>query len=85
MEEAHAKLLVSAKLKRISSYVDELLASIDTMDCCDFRLLESVNSINITVTDMYDYITTKPVETEDEEDDSEEEGETELELAIKEE
>lgn len=85
MEEGHAKLLVSAKLKRISSYVDELLVAIATKDCCDYNVLDNVGIINSKVVELYDYMMTMPVETEDEEDDSEEEGEIELELAIKEE
>jgi hypothetical protein len=87
MNEEHSKLLTIAKLKRISSYVDEMLAIVSTKESCDYNVVDNVNSINNSVVSLYDYITTMPVESE--EDESMELSETEdsqpLEVQIKEE
>jgi hypothetical protein len=89
MNEEHSKLLTIAKLKRISSYVDEMLAIVSAKESCDYNILDNVNAINNNVVYLYDYIITMPVESEESEEEAIELSETEdsqpLEVQIKEE
>ena len=80
----HHKLMTTAKLKRISGYIDEILASISTKDCCDYTVVESVRSINNDMVNLYDYVVNMPEDDADEGENTEESDSIELNLAIKE-
>lgn len=80
----HSHLMTTAKLRRIGSYVDEILAKLNADMCCDYMISDSVRMINTEIQNLYDYVTNIPPESEDSEGESEDEGEDmeEMELNI---